>query len=95
MSGTKWIVAGLVVLNGILGLAVWQHLGGERTALAQSAIRHDVLTVAGLTNGNANFYMFDTNGGVLLVVRPDANGKKLNPVAQRNVGDDFLRLKAP
>lgn len=91
MTSTRWIVAGLVGLNVMLGIGVYQRLHVDQTALAQVGGRKDVITVAGVSGGTSVLYMYDTIGGMMVVLRPDPVNQKLDAVTQRDVSADFAR----
>jgi len=90
---TKWIiVAGLVVLNGILGIGVYQRIA-ERPAVAAGGIggapKTDVTAVAGNTNGQTIIYMLDVNSGILIAQRVDVAQNRLDVISKRNVAGDL------
>jgi hypothetical protein len=90
---TRWfIVAGLVVLNGILGVGVYQRLG-ERQAQAQiGAARLDVVSIAGVSNGQTVIYLLDANSGILLARRIDVANGRFDPPIRRDVGADLRKI---
>jgi hypothetical protein len=93
MSSSRWIVAGLIALNVALGAAVYERLHVDQTAQAQIGGRREVITVAGFYNGASVLYLYDTIGGQMVVLRPDSVNKKVDVLAQRDVGADFSRMK--
>ncbi len=93
MKTTKWLVAGLIALNAILGLAVYQRFGVENKAFAQAGARKDILSVSGYVNGQSYLYMWDTNGGMMVVVKPDPVNKKFEAIAKKDIASDLARIK--
>ena len=93
MTTSRWIVGGLAALNVLLGIAVYQHLHMDTTAYAQVGGRKEVVTVSGLSAGVPVLYMFDTRGGMMVVLKPDGVNKKVDVVCKRDVGGDFARMK--
>ena len=91
---TRWfIVAGLVVLNGILGVGVYQRLGGERTAQAQiGAVRRDVVSIAGMSNGQTVIYLLDASSGLLVATRLDVAQGRFDAPIRRDVGADLRKI---
>jgi hypothetical protein len=88
----RWIVAGLIVLNLILGAGIYLRFG-EKTAQAQiGRPAGDFATVAGQANGFSVIYILDVNNGVLAALQPDIASRSIKRVAVRNVGDDIKRL---
>jgi hypothetical protein len=89
----SWIVAGLVVLNLILGASVWMRVGGEKKAYGQiGAVPTDFATVSGFTNNATTIFLLDGSTGRLAAVQVDLLGRKIVPVGVRNVADDLRRL---
>jgi len=90
---TRWIIlAGLVVVNGLLGVAVYQRLA-ERPAQAQiGAGRVDVISVAGVSNGQTVVYMMDATSGALQAVRVDVSNGRMETVARTNVAGDMKQI---
>ncbi|HVT79333.1 MAG TPA: hypothetical protein VHM90_01640 [Phycisphaerae bacterium] len=92
---TRWIiVAGLVVLNGMLAVGAYQRLA-EPKAHAQIGVgaRADIAAVAGPANGATAIYMLDVNSGKLVALRLDVANNRLDRVAQRNVGQDLAQVR--
>ena len=87
----RWIVAGLIVLNLILGVGVYLRLG-EKTAQAQVGRIGDFAIVAGQANGASVIYILNDNDGWLAAVQTDVVGRQVKRVALRNVGDDIKRM---
>jgi hypothetical protein len=91
---SKWIVAGLVMLNLVLGAGVWMRVGGEKQAYGQiGAARANFATVSGFTNNASTIFLLDVSNGRLAAVQVDITGRRIQPVASRNVADDLQRLK--
>jgi hypothetical protein len=90
----RWIVAGLVVLNLVLGAGVWMRLGGERKAYGQiGAVKPDFASVSGFTNNATTIFLLEVSTGRLAAVQVDITGRRIAPVSSRNVADDLARLK--
>lgn len=93
---TKPIVAGLILINLILGALVWMRLGGTRPAYADiGSATHDYTTVAGFMNNGDVIFILDSATGVLATVGIDANGRITGAAAARNVANDLARLAPP
>ena len=91
---SRWIVAGLVLLNLMLGAAVWMRVGGESKAYAQiGAVPRDYATVSGFTNNASTIFLLETSTGRLAAVQVDITGRRIAPVSSRNVADDLQRMK--
>ena len=87
---TRWIVAGLVVLNMLLGAGVYLRLGGERTAEAQiGAGGNDFAVVSGFNNNQTLLYILETKSGNMVVVRTDPVNHKAELATIRRVGEDL------
>jgi hypothetical protein len=92
---TRWfILAGLVVLNGILGIGVYQRLA-ERPAQAQAiggGARRDVASIAGVVNGQTVIYLLDASSGLLVATRIDVANNRFDPPIRRDVGTDLRKI---
>jgi len=90
----KWIiVTGLLVLNLLLGAAVYERFGA-RTANAQiGQAKSDVASVAGFTNNQTIFYLLDVSSGKLAALRLDVNNKRIVPVTTRDVAADLKAVR--
>ena len=90
---TRWIIlAGLVVVNGLLGTAVYQRLA-ERHAQAQiGGGKIDVISVAGVSNGQTVVYMMEANSGRLQATRVDVSNGRMDIVARADVGADMKQI---
>ncbi|MCL2646160.1 MAG: hypothetical protein FWD61_04035 [Phycisphaerales bacterium] len=88
----KWIVAGLIVLNLMLGAGVYLRLG-EKTVNAQiGRTITQVATVAGQVGGNSVIYILDVNNGNLVALKNDTTNKRIDVLAQTNVTADIRRI---
>ena len=88
----RWIVAGLIVLNLILGVGVYLRLG-EKTAQAQVGRVGDYAIVAGQGNGGVSvLYILNDNDGWLAALQTDVVSRQVKRIAVRNVGDDIKRM---
>ncbi len=79
---TRWlIVAGLVVLNGMLAAGVYQRFA-EPKAQAQigGGARPDIASVAGVSNGATVVYLLDVNSGKLEALRIDVTNSRVDRV---------------
>jgi hypothetical protein len=90
---TRWIiVAGLVVLNGMLGIGVYQKMA-ERHAQAQiGGARLDIISIAGVSNGQTVIYLLDANSGKLIATRIDVANSQFGAPILRDVGSDLKRI---
>jgi hypothetical protein len=87
---TRWIVGGLVVLNLLLGGAVWMRLGGEQKAQAQFGRgQANISVVSGFSGGQAIVYVLEANTGQLLAVKTDPVNRRVDLLTRRNVGQDM------
>lgn len=87
---TRWIVGGLVVLNLLLGGAVWLRLGGERKAEAQiGGGGGNVAVISGYSGGQSIVYMLETTSGELIAVKADPVNRQVALMSRRNVGADL------
>ena len=93
MRMTNWVVAGLVALNAVLGLAVYNRVFKDRPAYAQAGVRKDVMSVSGYVNGQSYIYLWDTIGGMMVVLKPDPVNKKVDVIARKDVLGDLNRVK--
>jgi len=93
---SKWlVVCGLVFLNVVLGVGVYQHLF-EQPAMAQAigaGAKPDIVAVAGSSSGQTAVYLLDVTTGKLIALRLDVTNKQMNPVAQANVADALNRAR--
>jgi len=90
----RWIISGLVLLNLLLGAAVYSRLGGEKAAQAQiGAGRGNYATVSGYSGGQAVVYILELNSGNLIAVKTDPVNRTVNLAATRKVGEDLARLR--
>jgi len=86
----RWIVAGLIVLNVLLGVGV--YLRWEPKANAQIGKgTGEYATVAGTSYNQSIVYILEVNTGKLVAVRTD--GGKVMAVAAHDVSADIKRLK--
>ena len=90
---TRWIVAGLIVVNLLLGAGVYLRLGGETPAKAQiGGGMRNLATVAGQANNQSIVYILDVNTGILVAM--DNNpGQGVKFLARRDVAQDLKRIK--
>jgi len=89
----RWIITGLVVLNLLLGVAVYHRLGGEKTAQAQIGGGVDYATVSGYSGGQAVVYILETRNGNLIALKTDPVNRTVGLAAVKKVGDDLARLR--
>jgi hypothetical protein len=90
---TRWIVAGLVVLNMLLGAGVYLRLGGERTAVAQGigGGGGEYAVVAGFNNAQTILYILEVNTGRMIAIRTDPVNHKAELVTRGSVTPDLAR----
>jgi hypothetical protein len=86
----RWIVAGLVVLNVMLGVGVYLQMEGRAHA-AIGASGGNYVTVAGQSNLDSVVYILDVNRGQLAALK--INGGQIKPLATRDIGKDLERIK--
>jgi hypothetical protein len=90
----RWIVAGLFVLNAVLGIGVYMHLGGEQSAYAQiGGVGHDYVSVAGYLNNDSVVYLLEPNSGRLVAISTNMANRRLSVLARRNITEDIRRLR--
>jgi hypothetical protein len=90
---TRWILAGLIVLNVLLGAGVYMRLA-ERSATAQiGAAKSDFAVVAGANNGGGIIYIMDATSGRILAIRTDPVNRQVSLAAARNIADDLARFR--
>jgi hypothetical protein len=88
----RWIVAGLIVLNAILGIGVYMHLGGERSAYAQiGGVGRDFVSVAGYLNNDSVVYVLEPSSGRLIAIKASMADRSLTPLASRIITEDLRR----
>jgi hypothetical protein len=91
---TRWmIVAGLLLLNAVLGAGVYQQLM-ERKAQAQAraGMQPEVAAVAGISNGQTVIYMLDVVSGRLVAQRVDVTNARVEVIGRRDVAQDMARV---
>ena len=82
----RWIVAGLVVLNLLLGMGIYLRLGGERTAQAQiGAANGDVAAIAGNNGQTTIIYVLQASTGKLAAIRYDPVVRRTDVIAKVDV----------
>jgi hypothetical protein len=90
---TRWfIVAGLIVLNGILGFGVYHRLVERQVNAQVGAGNLDVVACAGVSGGQTVVYLLDANSGVLLARKVDAANQRFDPPVRRDVAADLRRI---
>ncbi|MGN6370451.1 MAG: hypothetical protein ACTHN5_19525 [Phycisphaerae bacterium] len=91
----RWIVAGLLVLNAILGIGVYMHLGGEQSAYAQigGIGRGDFVSVAGYLNNDSVVYVLEPSTGRLVAISTNMANRRISVLARRNITEDLRRLR--
>jgi hypothetical protein len=87
----RWLIAGLIVLNLVLGVAVYLRLGGERAAQAQiGGARGDYSVVAGNGSNNTSIvYILDASTGRLLALRTDPVNHKVDYAGGKIITTDL------
>jgi len=91
---SRWIVAGLIVLNVLLGAGLWMRMGGEKTAMAQiGAAQSDYTAVVGYSNQQSFIYMLQLSTGRLVALRVDPINHRVDAVAAKNVTQDLTRVR--
>lgn len=88
---SKWVIAGLVTLNVLLGVGVAVKLFADRTAYAQIGGNRDYAVVSGYLNQQSVLYVLDVSSGRLIALRQDVPNRKVYPAATKNVMDDLRR----
>lgn len=88
----RWIVAGLMVLNLVLGAGVYLRM--EQKAQAQIGRKASTYaTVAGQSANTSIIYVLDVSTGNLAALKSDVLNGKVTLVARRNVAEDIKHLK--
>ena len=91
---SKWIiVTGLVVLNGILGVGVYERLAEPKAQAQIGSSPANIATVAGIINNATVVYALDVNTGALAAIRVDVTNNRVEPVAKRNVAADLAKIR--
>jgi hypothetical protein len=86
----RWIVAGLVVLNLMLGIGVYLRM--ESKAQAQIGRGGGAYaTVSGTWGGDTYVYILELNKGHLVAIK--TSGGQVKTVAARDVAKDLERIK--
>ena len=92
---TRWLImAGLVVLNVMLGVGVYQRLA-ERPAQAQAiggVPQPDLVIIAGISNGQSVIYLLNATSGRLVANRVDLATGRFDAQIIRDVGADLKRI---
>jgi cytochrome c oxidase subunit IV len=90
----RWIVAGLLVLNAVLGIGVYMHLGAEQSAFAQiGGVGRDYVSVAGYLNNDSVVYVLEPSSGRLVAIATNMANRRLSVLARRNITEDIRRLR--
>ena len=90
----RWIVAGLIVLNAVLGIGVYMHIGGEKSAYAQiGGVGRDFVSVAGYLNNDSIVYVLDPSSGRLVAIKTSLVDRRLTILARRSITDDLRRIR--
>jgi hypothetical protein len=90
---TRWILAGLIVLNVLLGAGVYLRFGGENAAYAQIGRGGgEFATVSGNNNGQAIVYILEANTGRLIAIRADPVNRKVELIGGKDVASDLARM---
>lgn len=86
---SRWIVAGLVLLNLVLGAGVYFRMM-ERPAVAQiGGARNSLSAVAGNQNNQSVLYVLEANSGRLIAIRSDPLNNTSEIAAARAIGQDL------
>jgi hypothetical protein len=89
---TRWmIVAGLVVLNALLGAGVFQLMERKAQAQARGPLP-EVAALAGISNGQTVIYLFDMTTGRLVAQRVDVANGRVEVIGRRDVAQDMARV---
>ncbi len=89
----RWIVSGLIALNLLLALALFQRLGFDRPAYAQLGGNKSYVAVAGYSVGDTVVYVLEVTSGRLVAIRTSSIDRKVTVSAGRNITADFARVK--
>ena len=90
----RWIVAGLIVLNAILGIGVYMHIGGEKSAYGQiGGVGREYVSVAGYLNNDAIVYVLEPSTGKLVAIRTSVTDRRVTTVASRTITADLARVR--
>lgn len=94
-SASTWLWMALVALNVTLLAAIYLRTG-DNIARAQTVRPVDLQAVAGrysINNSPAILYLFDSNSGQLIAVRPGLQGQNAVVLGRQNVFDLFEKLR--
>lgn len=87
----RWIIAGLVMANAILGVAAWQTLTPASPAFAQGRRGSDYMVLSRRSQNYLMVYALDTTTGNLVALRQDPQQKQIQVVARKDIQADFGR----
>lgn len=91
---TRLMIAALILLNLLLGGAVWMRLTTEKTAVAQIGnTPSDYAVVSSTANNRFFIYLLKVSTGQLAALEINANDNRLDVRNLRSVGKDLARLK--
>jgi hypothetical protein len=86
----RWIVAGLVVLNVMLGIGVYLRMESKAQAqIGRGAGNY--ATVAGQANMDSVVYILEVTKGQLVALK--TNGGDVRKMAERDIAKDLERIK--
>ena len=89
----RWIVSGLVALNILLGVGLFERLGVDRAAYGQLGGNKSYIAVAGYSIGDTVVYVLEVTSGRLVAIRTSTVDRKVTVAAGRNISADFGRVK--
>ncbi len=95
LNTKRWLIAGLVALNAVLGVAAWQALAPGTSVFAQAQRRGSSNDYIILTRHNQRYmtvYAFDATNGTLVGLRQDSSQKQLIPVSRKDALADLNRM---
>lgn len=88
---TRWLIAGLVAVNAVLGVAAWQALAPTSSAFAQGRKGSDYLILSHRMQQYFVVYALDTGSGNLVALKQGLSHRELQPIARKDIQTDLGR----
>ena len=88
----RWIVAGLIALNLMLGAGVYQRLCEQKANAQIGRGAPQIATVAGQANGSSVVYMLNVSTGELVAIRNEV-AKGVTVIDRVDVAAAITRIR--